>query len=64
MKCSYCQQETVKLIENCPLGQRICPKCCFHISAGAPEYITGLKKTAKLTKDEILGKCASCTPIK
>lgn len=64
MKCSICQQETDKPVQDCQLGQQICSKCCFHVSTGAPDYVAGLKKSSKLTKEEILSKCASCNPVK
>ncbi len=64
MKCSLCQQESDKLNDKCNVGIPVCPKCCFHISTGSPDYINRLKKELKLTKEEVLGRCAGCNPIK
>ena len=65
MKCPVCQQESAKLLDRCNLGAGgICAKCCFNISSGQPQFINYLKKSIKLSKEEILQKCAQCVPLK
>ena len=64
MKCALCQQETDKLNDKCGLGMPMCSKCCFHVSTGSPDYINRIKKETRLAKEEILGKCAGCNPVK
>jgi hypothetical protein len=64
MKCFLCQQETDKVNEKCLLGNPVCPRCCFHISTGAPDHINRVKKELKDTKENILAKCGACNPVK